>query len=130
MAIMAHAVETAERPLSGQYGMNCGGVRLWVRPLRFTALRGRALAGLPPALEGFFIASVPAWERGIVAGPESTGHGPRAPNARPAHRLQTYPEASLRVSRPIRRCRSHHVRVRDAAMWAARAPNLNPVDFD
>jgi hypothetical protein len=30
----------------------------------------------------------------------------------------------------VRRCSSHHVRVRDAAMWAARSPNLNPVDFD
>jgi hypothetical protein len=34
----------------------------------FDALLDRALAGLPPALEG-------GWERGIVAGPESTGHG-------------------------------------------------------
>ena len=41
----------------------------------FSALLGRALAGLLPAREGFFIASTHRWERGIVAGPESTGHG-------------------------------------------------------
>ena len=41
----------------------------------FDALLDRALAGLPPAREGFFIASTHGWERGIVAGPESTGHG-------------------------------------------------------
>src|SRR5271155_5725534 len=41
----------------------------------FNDLLGCALAGLPPALEGFFIASTRGWERGIVAGPESTGHG-------------------------------------------------------
>ena len=40
-----------------------------------SALRGRALAGLPPALEGFFTASASGWERGIVARRESTGHG-------------------------------------------------------
>jgi hypothetical protein len=46
------------------------------RPLAFKALRGPALAGLPPAREGFFIASTHlGWERGIVAGPESSGHG-------------------------------------------------------
>ena len=31
--------------------------------------------GSPPALERLFIASTHGWERGIVAGPESTGHG-------------------------------------------------------
>ena len=41
----------------------------------FDALLDRALAGLPPAREGFFIASTHGLERGIVAGPESTGHG-------------------------------------------------------
>jgi hypothetical protein len=39
-----------------------------LRPLGFNALPGSALAGLPPALEGFFIASTHGWERGIVAG--------------------------------------------------------------
>jgi len=48
-----------------------------LRPLGLTALLWRrALAGLPPALEGLFIASTHlGWERGIVAGPKSTGHG-------------------------------------------------------
>jgi hypothetical protein len=45
-----------------------------LRRFNFDALRGPALAGLPRAREGFFIAST-HWERGIVAGPESTGHG-------------------------------------------------------
>jgi hypothetical protein len=46
-----------------------------LRPFGFNALRGRVVAGLPPALESFFIASTRGWERGIVSGPESTGHG-------------------------------------------------------
>jgi hypothetical protein len=33
-----------------------------LRPLGFNALSGSALAGLPPALEGFFIASAHGWE--------------------------------------------------------------------
>ena len=39
--------------------LNRDGSRLWVRlrPFSFNALRGRALAGLPPALERLFIAS-------------------------------------------------------------------------
>ena len=45
-----------------------------LRPLGFNALSGCALAGLPPALEGFFIASAHGWERGIVAGHSTTGH--------------------------------------------------------
>ena len=45
-----------------------------LRPLGFNALLGSALAGLPPALEGFFIASAHGWERGIVAGHSTTGH--------------------------------------------------------
>jgi hypothetical protein len=46
-----------------------------LRPFGFNALRGRALAGLPLALESFFIASTRGWERGIVSSPESTDHG-------------------------------------------------------
>jgi len=46
---------------------------LWA--LGFNALRRRTLTGLPLALEDLFIASTHGWERGIVAGPESTGHG-------------------------------------------------------
>jgi hypothetical protein len=33
-----------------------------LRPLGFNALRRCAMAGLPPALEGFFIASTHGWE--------------------------------------------------------------------
>jgi hypothetical protein len=48
------------------------------RPFGFKALRKRALAGVWPALDGFFIASTRGWEWGIVARPGSTGHGTRA----------------------------------------------------
>jgi hypothetical protein len=49
-----------------------------LRPVRFNALLARTLAGLPPALEGFFMPLLMGWERGIVAGPEGTGHGSSA----------------------------------------------------
>ena len=58
-------------------------------PFRFNALRGRALAGLPPALERLFIAFHPyGWERGIVAGPESTGHRPKGDHLDSAMRIR------------------------------------------
>jgi hypothetical protein len=42
---------------------DCSGVLEAFRPLGFKALCGRALAGLPPAREGFFIASTHlGWE--------------------------------------------------------------------
>jgi hypothetical protein len=54
-----------------------------LRPLGFNALPGSALAGLPPAREGFLIASTHGWERDIVAGLESTGHGCTAASVAP-----------------------------------------------
>jgi hypothetical protein len=65
----------------------------------FDALLNRALAGLPPALEGFFIASNPyGWERGIVAGLESTGHGHQCFGVAVERRdiLRRYTSAALR----------------------------------
>ena len=46
-----------------------------LRPLGFTAIRRRALAGLLPALERFFIAATRARGTGHRNGPESTGYG-------------------------------------------------------
>jgi hypothetical protein len=88
------------------------------RPFGLSALRGRALAGVWPALERLFIASTRMSAQGIVAGHSNTGHGTRAhptlsrAAARPAQphrrvvfswrstRRQTHPAASLRASRP------------------------------
>jgi len=47
-------------------------------PFRLNALRGRALAGLWPALERLFIASTRMSAQGIVACQSSTDHGTRA----------------------------------------------------
>jgi Adenylate and Guanylate cyclase catalytic domain len=77
------------------------------RPFDLSALRGRAPAGLWPALERLFIASTRMSAQGIVAGHNNTGHGTRAhptlsrAAARPAHRRQTHPAASLLLSRAI-----------------------------
>jgi len=48
------------------------------RPFGLSALRGRALAGVWPALELLFIASTRMSAQGIVAGHSNTGHGTRA----------------------------------------------------
>jgi hypothetical protein len=79
------------------------------RPFGLSALWSCALAGLRPALDGFFIASTRGWERGIVAGHSNTGHGTRArptlsrAAARPAPttRRQTHPAAFLGRFSPL-----------------------------
>ena len=46
-----------------------------LRPFAVNALRGPALAALPPALEGLFIASARMAGTSILAGHSNTGHG-------------------------------------------------------
>ena len=57
--------------------MNGPGIKPALPPFRFNALRGRALAGLWPALERLFIVSTGMSAQGIVAGQSSIDHGTR-----------------------------------------------------
>jgi hypothetical protein len=81
------------------------------RPFGLSALRGRALAGVWPALERLFIASARMSAQGIVAGHSNTGHGTRAhPTlsraatcpAQPRQRaVRSLPPDGKRIQRPF-----------------------------